>query len=227
MNQECVFQPVSSSSQAAFVHVSAVPGGVPPGTQLYGAYGQPLAHASQAPPYPSQTSPGYYPPPVRSPTEPYSPYPDDRSSSASSRRRRRESDEGHELRLPPPNVNADDDPRRRSPISNDSSPKSQGYPYPESKQPAARSPYGRAPPSGLDAGSHPPTNHGPNGYRGPSPPSGPTSTGSSTPPAGTSSSRNATAIMSLNNLMDGPKSGEGSGSHYDRSMLGRLNRAPK
>ncbi|KAK7221665.1 hypothetical protein V2G26_009668 [Clonostachys chloroleuca] len=30
MNQECVFQPVSSSSSTAFIPVSAVPGGVPP-----------------------------------------------------------------------------------------------------------------------------------------------------------------------------------------------------
>lgn len=50
MNQECVFQPVSSSSSTAFIPVSAVPGGVPPGTPLYGAYGQPLA--PQAHPYP-------------------------------------------------------------------------------------------------------------------------------------------------------------------------------
>jgi hypothetical protein len=49
MNQECVFQPVSSSSSTAFIPVSAVPGGVPPGTPLYGAYGQPLA--PQAHPY--------------------------------------------------------------------------------------------------------------------------------------------------------------------------------
>ncbi|CAI4218250.1 unnamed protein product [Parascedosporium putredinis] len=48
---------------AAFVHVSAVPGGIAPGTPLYGAYGQPLAqgpggpppsHGSQAPPGPPQ-----------------------------------------------------------------------------------------------------------------------------------------------------------------------------
>ncbi|KAI5464000.1 hypothetical protein BGZ63DRAFT_141442 [Mariannaea sp. PMI_226] len=64
MNQECIFQPVSSSSSTAFIPVSAVPGGVPPGTQLFGAYGQPLApgtvpaHAHQAPPPPP---PGGYP----------------------------------------------------------------------------------------------------------------------------------------------------------------------
>ncbi|KAK7592452.1 hypothetical protein V3481_007070 [Fusarium oxysporum f. sp. vasinfectum] len=43
MNQECIFQLVSSSSSTAFIIVSALPGGVPPGTQLFGAYGQPLA----------------------------------------------------------------------------------------------------------------------------------------------------------------------------------------
>lgn len=42
MGQECVFQPVFSSSSAAFIPVSAVPGGVPPGITRYGAYGQPL-----------------------------------------------------------------------------------------------------------------------------------------------------------------------------------------
>ncbi|SPO02468.1 uncharacterized protein DNG_05141 [Cephalotrichum gorgonifer] len=35
MNQECIFQPASSSSTAVFVHVSAVPGGIAPGTPLY------------------------------------------------------------------------------------------------------------------------------------------------------------------------------------------------
>ncbi|KAL2161136.1 hypothetical protein VTH06DRAFT_8355 [Thermothelomyces fergusii] len=39
---DCIFQPVSTNASAAFVPVSAVPGGVPPGTPLYGAYGQPL-----------------------------------------------------------------------------------------------------------------------------------------------------------------------------------------
>ncbi|KAG9254128.1 uncharacterized protein F5Z01DRAFT_118278 [Emericellopsis atlantica] len=56
MNQECVFQPVSSTSGAAFIPVSAVPGGVPPGTPLYGAYGQPLA-PQQGLPYPPQGGP--------------------------------------------------------------------------------------------------------------------------------------------------------------------------
>lgn len=75
MNQECVFQPVSSSSSTAFIPVSAVPGGVPPGTPLYGAYGQPLAPQPHgySPAGPGQAQhpqhqqppppPGYYPHP--------------------------------------------------------------------------------------------------------------------------------------------------------------------
>ena len=39
---DCVFQPVSSTTSTAFVPVSAIQGGVPPGTPLYGAFGQPL-----------------------------------------------------------------------------------------------------------------------------------------------------------------------------------------
>ncbi|RDA82542.1 hypothetical protein CP532_5208 [Ophiocordyceps camponoti-leonardi (nom. inval.)] len=73
MNQECIFQPVSSSSSTAFIPVSAVPGGVPPGTQLFGAYGQPLA-PNAAHPYPPQhhpggPPPGLYPPPPPPPLQ--------------------------------------------------------------------------------------------------------------------------------------------------------------
>jgi hypothetical protein len=60
MNQECVFQPVSSSSSATFVHVSAVAGGIAPGTQLYGAYGQPIStdpHGAAPPPMPPHGAP--------------------------------------------------------------------------------------------------------------------------------------------------------------------------
>ncbi|KAH6879784.1 hypothetical protein B0T10DRAFT_464321 [Thelonectria olida] len=44
-NKECTFQPVSSSGPTftAFVPVSAVPGGVPPGIQLFGAFGEPFS----------------------------------------------------------------------------------------------------------------------------------------------------------------------------------------
>ncbi|PTB70407.1 hypothetical protein BBK36DRAFT_1174165 [Trichoderma citrinoviride] len=101
MNQECIFQPVSSSSSTAFIPVSAVPGGVPPGTQLFGAYGQPLApsavphphphphphhpqHHPQHPshPYPPPAGPphpppgAYYHPQGQSPTDSYSSYGD-------------------------------------------------------------------------------------------------------------------------------------------------------
>jgi hypothetical protein len=52
MNQECFFQPVSSSSSTVFIPASAVLGGVPPGRPLDGAYGQPLCPGSME--YPSQ-----------------------------------------------------------------------------------------------------------------------------------------------------------------------------
>lgn len=84
MNQECIFQPVSSSSSTAFIPVSAVPGGVPPGTQLFGAYGQPLAPNSIPPPPPPPSHyhphhgpgaavPSYYPS-IHSPTGSLSSY---------------------------------------------------------------------------------------------------------------------------------------------------------
>ncbi|KKF95647.1 hypothetical protein CFO_g1986 [Ceratocystis platani] len=49
MNQECVFQPVSSTgTNAAFVHISALQGTVPVGTPVFGAYGQSPASLSAA-----------------------------------------------------------------------------------------------------------------------------------------------------------------------------------
>ncbi|VUC21912.1 unnamed protein product [Clonostachys rosea] len=151
MNQECVFQPVSSSSSTAFIPVSAVPGGVPPGTPLFGAYGQPLPqthhypaaataqqppgyphaggpppqHAQQPPHHPSQQGPL-----AQSPSESSYSYTSGRADEGSqtSRRRRRSSasqEEGEQFRLPPPRPNvADEEPRRRSPAehSNTSSP---------------------------------------------------------------------------------------------------------
>lgn len=65
MNQECIFEPVSLKSSTAFIPVSAVPGGVPPGTQLFGAYGQPLNPSSipaSHPPGTNQKHPSYAPP---------------------------------------------------------------------------------------------------------------------------------------------------------------------
>uniref|UniRef100_A0A8H7NLN6 Zn(2)-C6 fungal-type domain-containing protein n=1 Tax=Bionectria ochroleuca TaxID=29856 RepID=A0A8H7NLN6_BIOOC len=158
MNQECVFQPVSSSSSTAFIPVSAVPGGVPPGTPLFGAYGQPLPqthhypsaataqqppgyphagaplpqHAQQPPHHPSQQGPL-----AQSPSESSYSYTSGRADEGSqtSRRRRRSSasqEEGEQFRLPPPRPNvADEEPRRRSPAehSNTSSPGVGSFPH--------------------------------------------------------------------------------------------------
>ncbi|KAI2619691.1 hypothetical protein GGR54DRAFT_640014 [Hypoxylon sp. NC1633] len=119
MNQECVFQPVSSSSSTAFVPVSALPNGIPPGTQLFGAYGQPLSGPSNLAPgggYPA-TNP-QYDQPLPSPTGSYASFTDDRSEAG--RRRQRPSDDEHGVRLPPPNSFPDDNARRRSPSSSGS-----------------------------------------------------------------------------------------------------------
>ncbi|KAM7201400.1 hypothetical protein V8F20_004864 [Naviculisporaceae sp. PSN 640] len=195
---ECIFQPVSSNSSTAFVPVSAVPGGVPAGTPLYGAYGQPLAPASgqsssAAPPYPAPSS-DYPPPPAHSPTTSQYPPLDDRDRDLG-RRRPRPADEGHPIRLPPPNPNypKDDDPRRRSP----SSIHSNGTP-PTS--------YHSYPPSGYDQGPPEPAHRTSPG--GP-PPSHP-------PPANP---------MSLS-LMITPEASRTrtSGNDYDRNMLGKLDR---
>jgi len=130
LGMECIFQPVSSNSSAAFVPLSAL-GSVPPGTPLFGSFGQPL-HASTAPLSQSQQSYSHhsahdYPPLANSPpTSQYSAY-DERDSN-----RRRTRDEDHAIRLPPPNFPLDDDPRRRSPASpqsNGTTPPTQ-YNYP-------------------------------------------------------------------------------------------------
>ncbi|KAF6514115.1 hypothetical protein HZS61_006371 [Fusarium oxysporum f. sp. conglutinans] len=42
-NETCIFELKFSSNRAAAIPVSAFPGGIPPVTQLFGAYGQPLA----------------------------------------------------------------------------------------------------------------------------------------------------------------------------------------
>ena len=200
---DCVFQPVSSNSSTAFVPVSAVPGGVPPGTPLYGAYGQPLPPASgQAPP------PRGYPPPLPPPeynTSPHSPtgqYPlyDDRDGT---RRRTRPPEDDHALRLPPPNYPSDEDPRRRSPASNHS----HGTP------PTAYHQYHH---SGSYEHDRTPTPHrnSPGGLPTPAPSQAPSQASASSNP------------MSLDHLMDHDTRdrNSASGSDIDQSMLGRLNR---
>ncbi|KAL7621203.1 hypothetical protein AAE478_008520 [Parahypoxylon ruwenzoriense] len=116
MNQECVFQPVSSSSSTAFVPVSALPNGIPPGTQLFGAYGQPLggpSNLSSAGNYQSANS--QYDQPLPSPTGSYGSFSEERSEPG--RRRQRPPEDEHGVRLPPPATFPDDNPRRRSPSS--------------------------------------------------------------------------------------------------------------
>ncbi|OIW30635.1 hypothetical protein CONLIGDRAFT_285893 [Coniochaeta ligniaria NRRL 30616] len=128
---DCIFQPVSSGVSQAFIPVSAIPGGVPPGTQLFGAYGQPLPPSG-----PGQSQNGYPPPPpgyqqhpqhqqpaLASPTSQHAPQAD---GAQHGRRRPRESDEeDRNARLPPPPppdaYYHNYDSRRRSPVSADSS----------------------------------------------------------------------------------------------------------
>ncbi|KAI0109411.1 hypothetical protein F4776DRAFT_398210 [Hypoxylon sp. NC0597] len=156
MNQECVFQPVSSSSSTAFVPVSALPNGIPPGTQLFGAYGQPLSGPSNLAPAGSyQATNAQYDQPLPSPTGSYGSFSEERSEPG--RRRPRPSDDEHGVRLPPPNTFPDDNPRRRSPSSSGSP--SHLQPLPQlSAQPAPypgydnRTPPPRGSPSGPSAG---------------------------------------------------------------------------
>lgn len=120
MNQDCIFQPVSSTSSTAFIPVSALPGGVPPGTQLFGSYGQPLP-TGPPPSYPPpvanyQATTPNYDQPLPSPTGSNNSYRDDRPDT-NSRRRQRYPDDEHSVRLPPPNTFPDDYSHRRSPSS--------------------------------------------------------------------------------------------------------------
>ncbi|OTB07345.1 hypothetical protein M426DRAFT_249700 [Hypoxylon sp. CI-4A] len=155
MNQECVFQPVSSSSSTAFVPVSALPNGVPPGTPLYGAYGQPLGGPTNI-----ATAGGYQTPnpqydqPLPSPTGSYASFSDERSEAG--RRRPRPSDDEHGMRLPPPSTFPDDNPRRRSPSSSGSpshlQPLSQLQVQPAYVGYSSQTPPPRGSPSGASAG---------------------------------------------------------------------------
>ncbi|KAK4077451.1 transcriptional regulator family: Fungal Specific TF [Trichoderma aggressivum f. europaeum] len=235
MNQECIFQPVSSSSSTAFIPVSAVPGGVPPGTQLFGAYGQPLApsavphphphpHPPHHPPHPSHPYPptagpphpppgAYYHPQAQSPTDSYSSYGELRGDDQLSGRRRRRSSPDPEdaYRLPPPRAGvAEDDHRRRSPaeLSNNSSPGSLSYS--RYAGPARHSPRNPALPHPASVGNadgrSPVTQQ--NGSSGSSTParSGPSN----------SQSQQSSSIMSLSNLVDK--------NDIDKTMIDRLNR---
>ncbi|KAJ4079231.1 hypothetical protein NW761_011480 [Fusarium oxysporum] len=227
MNQECIFQPVSSSSSTAFIPVSALPGGVPPGTQLFGAYGQPLAPGTvPAPPPPhaayqhssAPPPPGNYYAPVQSPTESFSSYGEARTDDGSQlagRRRRRTSEEQDEgYRLPPPRSAVDEDPRRRSPaeFSNHSSPGGVGYPPYQGARQSPRNPTSGSLPQAATTGSYAasaPGGRSPTGQNG--------SSGASTPARqGQQSQGGNASIMSLSNLVDK--------SDIDKTMIDRLNR---
>lgn len=217
MNQECIFQPVSSSSSTAFIPVSAVPGGVPPGTTLYGAYGQPLPPGPMPqhppgqqgypgpPPPPQQGGNGFYGQPLPSPTGAYPPSYDSRG-----RRRPRESDDGDELRPPPPDPASADNPRRRSPASSSNHSSPGGYMSYQAGPPAGYDP--RGPPARQSPGQSS-LAPGTSGEERASS-AGHHQSNASTP-AGASSS-----VMSLNNLVDN------SSADIDKNMLGRLNRGP-
>jgi hypothetical protein len=203
-----VFQPVSSNSSTAFIPVSAVPGGVPPGTPLYGAYGQPLAPAGgPPPPGPYGAPPGDYQHPLASPTGQFPHHPDDRSDPGRRRPRGPEDEPG--LRLPPPNpYNPEEDLRRRSPASNQSS----------NTPPNAYNPYQHSTGGSsfdADRSGTPRRNSGGSSH--------------TTPQSGAPSSAGGGGnIMSLGNLVDQgpppPQRGESSGHSIDQNMLGRLNR---
>ncbi|ORY67462.1 uncharacterized protein BCR38DRAFT_407440 [Pseudomassariella vexata] len=155
MNQECIFQPVSSSSSTAFVPVSALPNGVPPGTQLFGAYGQPINASANLPPGgPYQSTTPQYDQPLPSPTGSFSAYPEDRAEVG--RRRPRPPEDDHGVRLPPPNTFPDDNPRRRSPSSSSSPSHLAPYQTIPPPQPAPQHAYdNRTPPRGSPSGVPP------------------------------------------------------------------------
>lgn len=226
MNQECIFQPVSSSTSTAFIPVSAVPGGVPPGTQLFGAYGQPLApspiavahpyapqhHGGPPPPggpppnfYPSQQQPP--PPPTESPTESFSSYGDEASQVAGRRRRRTPEEREEGYRLPPPRGSGapDEEPRRRSPaeFSNNSSPGGLAHlPYQPPRQSPRNAP--ALPQLSGQGGRSPRAQNGSSG--------GSTPARQQAPP--TSQPQNH-SVMSLSNLVEK--------NDIDRTMIDRLN----
>lgn len=199
---DCVFQPVSSNSSTAFIPVSAVPGGVPLGTRLYGAYGQPLPQVAGSSPAPAMYGPpdSEYQHPMASPASQYPPpgHVDDRAEPG--RRRPRGPDDEPGLRLPPPNpYAADEDPRRRSPASGQST-NTPPTAYHQYQQPGSYE-ADRTPTPRSNSSGHPPP-----------------------PPHTGAGSAN---IMSLGHLVDHgppPQRHGDSGRDIDQSMLGKLNR---
>ncbi|KAK1758354.1 hypothetical protein QBC47DRAFT_399266 [Echria macrotheca] len=222
---ECVFQPVSSNSTTAFVPISAVPGGVPPGTPLYGSYGQPLPldqqqqqlqqqqqshqHARQQPQAP-QPHRAYPPPASEYHSSLHSPTSQQSYDGETRRRRTRPSDddEDHAVRLPPPTYPPDDNPRRRSPAERDSNGTSPNG-------------YHQYPQQGFDDRTPTPQRNSPGEQlptRGPPQSQVP----SQTPPTAASASGNP---MSLDHLIGpDPRPNGPRPSDIDQNMLGRLNR---
>ncbi|KAI1498384.1 hypothetical protein F5X99DRAFT_420621 [Biscogniauxia marginata] len=147
MNQECIFQPVSSTASTAFVPISALPNGIPPGVQLFGAYGQPLGTPGGG----FQTTAPQYEPSLPSPTSSYGAFSDDRSETG--RRRQRSAEDEHGIRLPPPSTFPEDNSRRRSPSSSS----------PNHLQPYQQLPAQPLPIHGYDNRTPPPNRGSPSG----------------------------------------------------------------
>ncbi|KAI0395177.1 hypothetical protein F5Y17DRAFT_218988 [Xylariaceae sp. FL0594] len=233
MNQECIFVPVSASSSTAFVPVSALPGPLPPGTQLYGSFGEPLGTDTRSHGGPPGPPGGAYPPPhrpryeqpPRSQTHPNGPYLDDSSHDRGDKRRRTSQETDHSIHLPPMDSNdelrhssSSSSPNMYSTLSIDQGPAH-----------LQRIPHGRL--SSLTPPRVSPTNRHILPIRPMQPQPMPHHRpGSPTPPrltppriSPTSAARpssSGTSVMSLENIV-GPSS---SNMDYDRHMLGRLDR---